>query len=213
MGTLRRAREDDKASGQSAVQQRKLLKVDEKIRSDREKLIQSQKASLAVRLSSESTRRDQLLVERNALHSQLGALATLHHKASLATFLRTEAEPPLYYKPNSHNTATTAKLKARQSEILPPLSAELEQLEVLPDPTPPSAEERVLQGAPAESGGGMGGGGMGGGTGGDGTGAEAMDAAVNTSGGMEADSTPAEPEEPPIAMDGIGEEEPLAFMT
>ena len=138
MGTLRRAREEVKSSEQGAVQQMKLQKVDEKIRSDRTRAIESQKASVATRLANETQRRELLIAERSALKERESRLIALTHEASLASFLRTETSPPLYYLPKNHNAATTERLAQQQGTVLEPMGAQLDELEIMPTRTPRS---------------------------------------------------------------------------
>ena len=202
MGTLRRARDDDRASGIGAVQQAKLQKVDEKIRSDRVRLIGTQKAEASARLGGDQQRQRQLLGEKDVLVDRLRALAALHQKLSLLQFVKTDAEPPLYYQPKVHNAATSAKLREQQERGLGPLSAELERLEELPEPTPARAEagqDAAIGGCsdPATSTAG--------------TAASPGAAAARTTAAA-ADQAEPEPEEPAIGIDGVGEEEPLAAL-
>ncbi|KAL1521721.1 hypothetical protein AB1Y20_021376 [Prymnesium parvum] len=126
LGTLQRARKE--SSGTNTVQHEKLRKVDEKLRTDRTRLIEYQRTLLAERKAAETVRRDEIRLERTELHERIRQLAAIANAASNAKFIKTEVEPPIYYLPKVLNDATRARIRAQQADVLPPLIAQLDQI-------------------------------------------------------------------------------------
>lgn len=67
-----------------SVQQEKLLKVDEKLRTDRARLIEYQRSILADRKASEVARRNEIRAERAELNERIRRLAVIAHAASIS---------------------------------------------------------------------------------------------------------------------------------
>lgn len=154
LGTLKKAQKEVAESSTGAVQQAKLLKVDEKLRDDRVRLLASQKERVAAGLARDHERAQALHAERKLLDEKLRRIAVLIHEASLANFLPTVTQPPLLYLPAQHTAATRKKLTESQMLKLPPILAELETIAQLPPATidshgpPVMIREQEVGGAP-----------------------------------------------------------------
>ena len=194
MGTLRRAQKEGKESGIGLVQQAKLQKIDEKLRVDRSKLLVVKQGEIAERKARDLVWRDMLDTLCADLDARSRRLHVIAHEAQLATFLRTEAEPPIYYLPAKHNGTTRKRLREQQTEALPPLVEELKKLILLPQHPRMGTQQPASSGeASADAAGG-----------GDGSGGP--EAAVGTA------ATEEEEEEGPIVMPMDGEEPLDAIM-
>jgi len=148
-GTLQAAKTEQGTARAKAVaaQQQKLEKVDAKLKSDRNKLIEYQRTFVTERRSTELAKRDSIRNERAALDARLLRLTWDGHELALSAFIPTASGPPIFYMPKTHNEVTRTRLRDQQAVVNKRLA---DSPIMLADPLAISVDElRAVAAAPA----------------------------------------------------------------
>lgn len=112
------------SAGSLATQQRKLVKVDERLRESSQKLREFEQSFVDGLKDADRRRQEQIHQQRAQLDERLLQLKWDAHEAELSQFLVTEVagSRPIYYLPRKHSAATRAKLDEQQRARLQTLA-------------------------------------------------------------------------------------------
>jgi pinin len=127
VGTLSRTRKDHQAQAQTEQGKKRAemeAKIAEKEKADRMAVREQRKKEYLERREAELKLRNQLAKEQSAKEFELLKLKWDQHRSNLGGFLRTKAQPPIFYRPSKAPEDMETMLEEQKKEM----DAESEQL-------------------------------------------------------------------------------------